>query len=968
MKLFKRTLAVLCAFSCLVTALSAATVSAENVAIDGSVDDLTKAEETVSAGSYFEYYEKYSKETHPDETITLASTAQIGTAKTSEADGDSGLELGGNTDYAEWNFTVGETGVYSLYPTYYPLEATGKDIQISVEIDGKLPYTEAQELSLPRIWTDKQETEDGSFAKDNNGNELRPEQIEAPRWNTRAFSDVLGMYSKPYLFYLEAGAHTIKVECTHEAVLLKELVFKNEEKPISYDEYVKKYEDKEVKGEVVRQEAEKAFEKSTATLYPTYDRSNAATLPNDAYNTFLNTIGGTSWSSSGSSVSWKVEIEEAGLYNLSFRVRQNFSDGLNAYRKLYINGEIPFSEVETIVFPYNQGWYLKTVGDENPYLFYLEPGDVITLECTSGSLDYPLREIQQAVLDLNEQYRDVITITGSTPSIYQDYSLDAQLPDLADNLVDICKRLNVAVDTMEEELGASSAAIATIQKSVLIFEELAEDTYFIPDRLSSFKGGIESLSSLLLSLGGQGIELDCIYFVPKDAEQPSIKVNFFVSMWFHIKRFFATFTNDYNSVGGGGEGDKDPILVWAGVGRDQAQIINRLIEEEFTQEKGIPVTLNLVNGDLTLIKAVLAGKGPDVALNIAQGTPVNLAARGALVDLSKYDTSKLEEEIYPTAWTPFKYNGGLYAIPEAMSAELLFYRTDIFDSLGLEAPSTWEDFYHALEVIQSNNLSIGWPEINSADQGNSLAIAVFDKFLIQNGGRYYNDDLTATEFDTEVAYRAFEKTVELYRVYGVSREMSFFNRFRSGEAPMGVSVYTLYTQLISSAPEIRGLWDMVEIPGTVMEDGTINRSESAAVTGCVMLADAVERGVDESAFEFMNWWAGSETQTQYAKEVEGVLGIIGRVAVANKKTLAQLGWSAEEYEIIDRQLSNTINQPQVIGNYTITRSITSALRGAINDKNTPRRSLAIYNKDINDEITRKRIEFGLDKEDKGGQK
>jgi len=265
MKFVKRALALLVCFSCLVTALSAATYSAENVANDGSVDDLAKVEEASKAGSYFKYYEKYSKETHPDETITLASIAQIGTAKVSEADGDSGLELGGNSDYAEWNFTVDKTGVYSLYSTYYPLEATGKDIQLSVELDGKIPYTEAEELSLPRVWADKKETEDGTFAKDNNGNELRPEQIEAPRWNTRAFSDVLGMYSKPYLFYLEAGVHTIKVECTHEALLLKELVFKNEEKPVSYKEYVKKYEDKEVKGEAIRQEAEKAFEKSTAT-------------------------------------------------------------------------------------------------------------------------------------------------------------------------------------------------------------------------------------------------------------------------------------------------------------------------------------------------------------------------------------------------------------------------------------------------------------------------------------------------------------------------------------------------------------------------------------------------------------------------------------------------------------------------------------------------------------------------------
>ena len=127
-----------------------------------------------------------------------------------------------------------------------------------------------------------------------------------------------------------------------------------------------------------------------------------------------------------------------------------------------------------------------------------------------------------------------------------------------------------------------------------------------------------------------------------------------------------------------------------------------------------------------------------------------------------------------------------------------------------------------------------------------------------------------------------------------------------------------------------------------------------------MMKKAENRGVADKAFKFMSWWSSADVQTQYGKEMEGVLGIIGRISPANRVAVNNLGWSKKELEIINAALEDTVNPPQVLGNYTVSRSLTSAIRGAINDKNSPRRSLALYNKDINDEITRKRKEFKLD--------
>lgn len=920
------------------------------------------AEKTDEAG-YFDYYNTYNQQARPAEAIVLAAPAR----KSLEVSGVLLEERNANSfskgAWAEWDFSVPSDGVYSLYVRYYPLEGNGRDVELAVLLDGRLPYTEAGTLSLPRFWTDAITASDGSFDKDLSGNEMRPKQIETPRWGEQAFKDVLGMYAEPYLFFLEKGTHTLRLECGAEPVALEGLSFENRGGPISYAEYREKYADgPAVQGSVLRQEAEKTYEKNSNTLYPTNDRSDVATVPSDPYYTRLNTVGGSSWNSCGDAISWRVAVEEEGWYRLAFRVRQNLSDGMNSYRRLYINGEIPFQEAEKLVFTYDADWYVKTLGDDRPLELYLKKGDILTLECTSGPMDLPLREVQQAVLKLNALYRDVIMITGSSPSIYQDYNLESQLPELVSSLNAVCDRLDAAVQAISTEMGSSSAGAATIAKAAKIFRELAEDPFFLPDRLSSFKTNIEGLASLLLTLGGQSLELDCIYYIPENASVPDGQAGFWDSCMYTLRRLVASYTKDYGGMGvteDGKDGAKT-LNVWAGLGRDQAQVLNRLIEESFTLETGIPVQLNLVSGDGTLIKATLAGKGPDVCLTVGYTTPINLAARGALAELSKYGLSKLEKEIYPSAWSLFSYQNGIYAIPENQVCDLLFYRTDIFDSLGLTPPDTWEEFYRIMETLQSKGLQVAWPEINSGDQGNSMAINAFNKFLFQNGGEYYTADLSKTRFDTEAAYSAFEKTVELYRTYGLTRDVNVFNRFRSGEMPMAIYNYTLYTQLQASAPEIRGLWNVAMIPGTPQADGSLNRTDGAGASGCVMMKTTEERGMGEAGFRFLEWWGLSEAQTAYGQEMEGILGVLGRTTPANRIALKNLGWTAEEYAILDAQLSISKNPEQVVGNYQVSRSLTSAIRAAINDENTPRRSLQLYNKDINDEIARKRKEFHLD--------
>ena len=385
-----------------------------------------------------------------------------------------------------------------------------------------------------------------------------------------------------------------------------------------------------------------------------------------------------------------------------------------------------------------------------------------------------------------------------------------------------------------------------------------------------------------------------------------------------------------------------------------------MIEGYFTPENNLNIKLNLVDTGATLIQATLAGKGPDVALMIPEETPINLAMRGGLVDLNKYDLSDISKEFYASAWTPYYYNDGLYAIPETQNFDVLFYRTDIFEELGIKPPETWDDFYELLEIIQRNNLQVGIPEINSANAGVSSGIATFQKFLLQNGGSYYSEDLSRTAFDSSIAKDAFYNWVQLYKKYGLDREYDFYNRFRSGEMPMAIQSLSFYNQIYTAAPEIRGLWSIATIPGTKREDGTVNKTEAATGTACIMLKSAVKKGLDKQAADFMKWWTSSSSQAMYAKELESVMGIAARYYPANKDAFNEIAWTKKEKEVISEQWGQIINIPQIPGNYVLQRDLTSAFRKALNDTELPERQLEIYNQSINEEIARKRKEFSLE--------
>ncbi len=875
-------------------------------------------------------------------------------------EGSQGVVIGNNNKWIEWEFTVEDSGTFIAELEYSPLTDKITDIIASVSIDGEYPFTESENLYLPRAWGYDYEIEKDKrpFKIDSRGNEVTPTQEQKNVWIKHSFGDSQGLYDEPYMFYLEKGTHKLRLAIKDSPIVLKSFKLFNESYP-SYEDYIKEYSLNSAKGsDKIILQAELATATNKSSINPTSDKLNAATEPNNPTCINLNTIGASNWINKGDSVSWKANVEKEGLYRIAFKARQNVNAGLISYRNLYINGEVPFEEALNIPFEYSQSWKIYNLGGEDEKLVYLKPGDIITLECSSGSTAEVMRNVQKATTELNALYREIIGITSVQPDTYQDYKLEKRIPGIEEKLEYISDLLSQTHSDFLKVLNSKGSLASSIKYVADIFKEFSEKPYLITEKLSSFKSGIETLGSLILTLGQQPLEIDYMIFMQEDAVETKAETGFFTNLKFGISQFLASFVNDYAILE---ENEGKTINVWVSTGRDQAQILDNLIMSDFTKETGINVELNMVDTGTTLIRASLADKGPDVALMIPQGTPVELAAREALVDLTDYITDDIYDDFHESAWKHFYYQDKLYAMPETQTFNVMYYRTDIFEEMGLNPPNTWDEFYEALAVIKSKNLGVGISEIDSANLGVSASLSLFTALMMQRGQKsYYTDDLSKTLFDTEIAYQAFTDWSDLYTKYKIDRQIDLYSRFRSGEVPLALGSIAIYVQIQQAAPEIRGLWKMAPYPGTMKEDGSIDRSQTSTDTGCMMLKAAEKHNVTDECFEFMKWWVSADAQSKYGEGLENMLGITGRYFSANLEAFSKSRWSAEEHELLYTQRQSIYNQYSVIGNYAVNRDLTSALREVISGTNRPRRALMLRNSQINEEIKRKRIEFGLE--------
>jgi len=915
-------------------------------------------ESTGRTNTYARYMERYANipsasRDIPIDIFTWSSASGVSTLENFES--TARVLRTEETSYVEYTVNIEKAGLYYVNIEYFPLVSRGIAIERSLLINGEIPFLGADRLTFQRVWGDG-----GRSRFDNQGNEIRATQVEKPQWESVWLRDPLGYLVDPYFFYFKEGENVIRFEGINEPMAIRSITLKAPVQTKSYREYlagvnVNQYANNNKNFSLVIQ-GETAARRSDPSLYAIYDRSSGATDPASVARIRLNMIGGQSWSLAGQWIEWDFSVPENGMYRISIKGRQNYNRGFVSNRSVLVNGQIPCKELSAVPFSYSNKWNLVTLKDEQGDIFIpLERGaNTLRLQATLGEMGEMLSIMEESVYRLNAIYRKILVLTGPEPDIYRDYRVDVVYPEIIEAMKLESKILYKLVDDLSRYSGERSAEAAvalTLARQLELFVSRPDK---IPRTLVNFKANISSLGDSMLNISASQLDVDYIVISAENGEIPRISENFFVAASHEIRSFLASFFVDYNNLGDVHQGASDVIEVWMLAGRDQSTILKAMIDDTFTPLTGVRVNVKLVALD-AVMPAVVAGTGPDIVLTVPEGDVVNYAVRGAVIDISKLPGYEdLIKQMHHSVIVPFEYAGGVYGLPETQYFHVMYYRKDIFEELDLELPDTWDDLINIMPIIQKNNMNVGIPSVaNSAapDFSNFLA------HLFQRGGALYNEEGSRTLLSSEVAIEAFDVYTKFYSHYKVPVVYDFVNRFRTGEMPLAFADYTWFNTLEVFAPELRGLWSFARMPGLPKSDGSINRSVATGTLASMILANA-ER--PDLAWEFLKWWISADTQLRFGRELESIMGAAARYPTANYEAFKQLSWGSEQMAVLDEQRSWTVGTPNVPGGYFVTRHMINAVRKILNEGQDTRETLLDYTITINDELIKKRQEFGLE--------
>ncbi len=960
-----------------------------NAMTDNTMDAYDDIVSTYSIDSSIPDYRSYVSgftAAYPSESITVDAkdfvryeeeNAAVEPQLLSDYEGMAGQSLlTSEKALVEFEVNVVQEGFYNLAVDYFPVEGKSSDIQRSIFVDGALPYGEMALLTFHRVWkydiahtTTENSATSYVWEKDNQGNDCKPGMVEAPEWMTSYCYDSDGYITTPLAIYLTKGTHTISMLSLKEPMLIRRLILENASSTKSYAE-VKAQQDqsgaKATSGHKITIQGENALKSSSQMLYPQQDQSSPAVSPSSHKELLNNTIGGNSWRLVGQWIEWNFEVPETGYYNISLYDCQNFVRGIYVSRRIMIDGQVPFSELEDYGFRYGQSWREDVIGDAqgNPYSFYLEQGQhTIRMEVVLGDFSSIISEVEDCVKQLNNIYRKVIKVTGVSPDTYRDYQIETTLPELHDELVSVRGQLDAAITNLRALTGKKSDKETTLLTMRDQLDDLIKDGEYFVKVIGTYKINVRACGNWITSVIEQPLAIDRINIYSSDVTLKYQNTSFWSKLVYEIKRLFFSFIINYNQIGNVAEESSTAptITLWIGSGRDQANVIKAMIDETFTSEYGINVNVQLVDMS-TLLRAELAGEGPDVAIQVANttgiagqvlntgnDTPVNYGIRNAVLDLTQFsDLSEVAQQFSEASMIPFQFDGATYALPETTTFPVMFYRRDILAELGMDVPQTWNDVKVAMTILAKNQMEFG---MLPGEQ-------IFAMMLYQNGGEYYSENGDRSALDSDVAVNVFKDYCEFYTDYKLDKETSVEERFRTGECPIIIADYTIYNNLVVSAPDIAGLWDFVPVPGTVKEDGTIDRS-----TGCTGLASIIMANTKypQECWEFLKWWTSADVQTQYGREMESLMGSAARVPTANLEAFENMPWPVDDFRALEEAFAWVKGIPQVPGGYYSWRNVNNAFYTVTTETDTasPREELmdkVIY---INAEIDYKRQELNL---------
>lgn len=867
--------------------------------------------------------------------------------------GENVADLGtGNS--ASYSVEITETGYYVLDLDYFITGEILNNITMSVQINGLFQFDDAKTVDVVLYWEDSTK----EFALDTYGDETLPAQIKIEEWRELDLYNNTYTTNEPLLFFFEQGTNIVTFENVSSGSLyLGDL----EVNPPRYIPYYTDY----INGISTQASEFNLF--TNAISYVEKNSSyvrllsfgNPSVSPFDSVDKKLNVIDGGAWYKAGQEVTYEVEVEENGLYDIALHYA-NYKSDFQIFRSIKIDGEIPFKEFSAYAFDYTPtNWENEILSDDsgNPYQVYLSAGvHKITFRAEQNPVSEELRDIQLMIDHINQFALEIIKITGKDIDKNRTWKITRYIPETESYLeaYDTIVKYMVVNLSQYSDKDDLSSTLSYLKKATTEFSKMLVDPDELPLYLNNLYSGETSvtlmLGSSLTSLSNQQLFLDGFY-VSNDGYYNKANAGLLTRIGSSIRSFISSFTSDKYKM----ENEEDVINVWVNRPLTYVDIMQKMTDSQFTSDTGIKVKISVMPDPNKLILANSAGNTPDVALGLASYMPFDLAIRGALYDLTEFDDFwTVANDFAPGAIVPYILDDGVYAIPETLEFNALVYRKDVFKALDLEVPDTWDDVVGILPTLQRYDMNFYYPTAG----GTALKWFYQTSPLIyQNGGSLYSSDGLSTTINSEASVKGLQLLGDLYTTYSLPEQVPvFYNSFRYNKLPVGIIDFNTYMQLKNAAPELVGQWALAPYPGVYNETtDTVDRWYIGNGTGGILFKDSDD--VDGS-WEFMKWWMSTTIQTEFAYTLQGTYGPEFLWLSGNINAVENSPLDNTDKLIILEQISWLRDIPRTPGQYMLERGL-SNIWNTVTFDGTPVR-VAIDKEVIliNREIKRKMVEFG----------
>ena len=856
---------------------------------------------------------------------------------------------------AEYKINVEKAGVYYLAVDYFSAGNSYLDYTVEVKVNGDAQYQEWKTVELSLYWQDSVE----EYLTDRYGDEIAPAQSRVNEWRRTWLYNNTYSSTHPLYMTLEAGENVITLSNrSNDGLALGSLYV---EAPVhdvpSYAEYQAYHGDKQIVPEestVFIGATEYTVKNSAEIIYKS--TADPAMTPYDAEYKLLNTL---SWTKPGNEISYAFRVEREGLYQLGFHYL-NEKEEFSSFESIRIDGEIPFQELECYAFPYSDsGWRNEVLSDQegNPYYIYLTAGEhTLTLKAEMEPVMPAWRYGQLIAEHVTQLTLDIKKISGQDADKYRTWKMTQYIPEIPDYLAaykTILQHIRFELQN-ESKFGVNGALLSYLDKAEIFIDDMAEYPDEIALYTSSLTGADNSVlvavSKFTSSVMNVNFSLDAIYAFGDD-KMPRAKAGVLAKMGNSIGTVYYSFASDkYKTT----SAQSDELNIWVSRALTHVDLLQKLADTEFTPKTGIKVKISVMPDANKLTLACAAGETPDVALGLSSHMPFDLACRGALYDLTQFDDYwEVANRFVAGELVPYTYNEGIYAVPETLDFNAVIYRTDIFESLGLEVPDTWDELIDLLPRLQRYGMNF----YHNISSGVGYKWFYQTTHLIfQNGGELYAQDGTVTAIDRPGAVKGLKSLGELFVAYSLDTQVQeFFNSFRYSVLPIGIIDSNTYVLIRNGATELEGQWKLAPYLGTVQEDGSIDRSFVANGSGGVILADTQ---MAQEAWEFMKWWTSEETQVEYTYTLRSTYGDTYFWLPSNVAALEQAPMGQEDKAIILDMVHELRDVPRTPGQYLLERSISDIWNAMVFDGTSAQVAADEKVIAINREIRKKMQELG----------